>query len=102
VGVELMGMVSTYPPPPNPFPAGEGELLRPTFCKVSVGHDTRLPMAVRGKPVSSHPVNSQLHSEGRESAPPPAVRIILLVAGNVIVCRPFKANNTALHAPIEA
>ena len=41
MGVKFLGIASTQPPPPNPLPPGEGELLRPTFCKVSVGHDIR-------------------------------------------------------------
>ena len=43
MGVKLLGNASTYPPPPNPLPPGEGELLRPTFCKVSVENDNRPP-----------------------------------------------------------
>ena len=43
MGVKLLGIASTYPPPPNPLPPGEGELLRPTFCKVSAGDDTITP-----------------------------------------------------------
>ena len=41
MGVKLLAIASTYPPPPNPLPPGEGELLRLTVCKVSVGHETR-------------------------------------------------------------
>ena len=33
-------------PSPNPLPPGEGELLMPTFCKVSVEHDARPGIAV--------------------------------------------------------
>ena len=40
MGVKSLDIAATHPPPPNLLPPGEGELLRPTFCKVSMGHDT--------------------------------------------------------------
>jgi hypothetical protein len=48
VGVESLGIASTYPPPPNLLPPGEGELLRQTIRQVSVGRDNRLFLPIMG------------------------------------------------------
>jgi len=40
VGVKLLSIASTYPPPPNPLPPGEGEIPGKKLVKVLAKHNT--------------------------------------------------------------
>ena len=66
VGGEIAGLCFNL----SPFTPGEGELLRPTFCKVSVWHDTN-GLIGRGTPTFSDiAIAKSFFRQGKPSNPP--------------------------------